>query len=96
MQSENRGESLPHIGPTWSGYERKYRRKLRRSYGAGKTSVLDLAPREGDETAAGGSMGFENHAFISYAHLDNETLSEAQKGWITSQCTGEETQRLII
>ena len=29
-------------------------------------------------------MGFENDVFISYAHLDNETLSEEQKGWISA------------
>jgi Transcriptional regulator PadR-like family len=28
-------------------------------------------------------MGFEKHLFISYAHLDNEPLTEQQQGWIT-------------
>ena len=28
-------------------------------------------------------MSFEHHAFISYAHLDDRPLSEAQKGWVT-------------
>ncbi|MCP4658894.1 MAG: hypothetical protein GY856_26075, partial [bacterium] len=29
-------------------------------------------------------MEFENDIFISYAHIDNETLSEEQKGWISA------------
>lgn len=28
-------------------------------------------------------MAFEKHLFISYAHLDNEPLTEQQQGWIT-------------
>jgi hypothetical protein len=28
-------------------------------------------------------MAFEKHVFISYAHLDNEPLTEQQQGWIT-------------
>lgn len=28
-------------------------------------------------------MAFEKHLFISYAHLDNQPLSESQQGWIT-------------
>jgi hypothetical protein len=28
-------------------------------------------------------MPFEKHLFISYAHLDNQPLSESQQGWIT-------------
>lgn len=28
-------------------------------------------------------MDFENDIFISYAHIDNESLTEAQKGWIS-------------
>ena len=28
-------------------------------------------------------MAFEKHLFISYAHLDNEPLTESQQGWIT-------------
>lgn len=28
-------------------------------------------------------MAFEKHVFISYAHIDNEPLSEKQQGWIT-------------
>ncbi len=28
-------------------------------------------------------MSFENHVFISYAHIDNQPLSEEQKGWIS-------------
>ncbi|HEX2488547.1 MAG TPA: toll/interleukin-1 receptor domain-containing protein, partial [Blastocatellia bacterium] len=28
-------------------------------------------------------MGFENDVFISYAHVDNETLAVGQDGWIS-------------
>lgn len=28
-------------------------------------------------------MAFEKHLFISYAHLDNQPLTESQQGWIT-------------
>jgi hypothetical protein len=28
-------------------------------------------------------MGFEKHLFISYAHLDNQPLTEQQQGWIS-------------
>jgi len=28
-------------------------------------------------------MSFENHIFISYAHIDNQTLTEGQQGWIS-------------
>ncbi|MEO8122671.1 MAG: toll/interleukin-1 receptor domain-containing protein [Burkholderiales bacterium] len=28
-------------------------------------------------------MSFEQHAFISYAHIDNEPLTPEQKGWVT-------------
>ena len=28
-------------------------------------------------------MAFEKQVFISYAHIDNEPLSEKQQGWIT-------------
>jgi hypothetical protein len=28
-------------------------------------------------------MSFERHAFISYAHIDNEPLTAEQKGWVT-------------
>ena len=28
-------------------------------------------------------MGFDKHLFISYAHLDNEPLTDQQQGWIT-------------
>ena len=29
-------------------------------------------------------MEFENDIFISYAHIDNETMTEEQKGWISA------------
>lgn len=29
-------------------------------------------------------MEFENDVFVSYAHIDDQTLSEGQKGWITA------------
>ena len=28
-------------------------------------------------------MGFEDDVFISYAHIDNETLTAGQDGWIS-------------
>ena len=28
-------------------------------------------------------MHFEKHLFISYAHLDNQPLTEQQQGWVT-------------
>ncbi|MEM9450126.1 MAG: TIR domain-containing protein [Cyanobacteria bacterium P01_E01_bin.6] len=28
-------------------------------------------------------MSFENHIFISYAHIDNQTLTDGQQGWIS-------------
>ncbi len=29
------------------------------------------------------TMSFENHIFISYAHIDNQTLTDGQQGWIS-------------
>ena len=28
-------------------------------------------------------MDFDKHAFISYAHIDNQPISEEDKGWIS-------------
>ena len=28
-------------------------------------------------------MSFEKHLFISYAHIDNQTATEEEQGWIT-------------
>src|SRR5262250_1270294 len=28
------------------------------------------------------AMNFDHHAFISYAHIDNEPLTAGQKGWV--------------
>ena len=28
-------------------------------------------------------MNFENDLFISYAHIDNQPLTDGDKGWIT-------------
>ena len=33
-------------------------------------------------------MGFEDDVFISYAHVDNETLAAGQDGWV-SLLTGD-------
>jgi hypothetical protein len=51
--------------------------------------MVALAAREaGGETAllrkATAAMAFENDIFISYAHLDDESFLEGQKGWVAS------------
>ncbi len=43
--------------------------------------ALDETPHEPDELVPG-VMHFENDIFISYAHIDNQPLSEGQVGWI--------------
>jgi hypothetical protein len=38
---------------------------------------MDISARKG------GMMRFEKHLFISYAHIDNQSLTPEQQGWIT-------------